>query len=201
MCAQYSINTPLEAIISYYEAMPFEGEPFQSALRVFPKQTLPVVVMIGGEKKIVLSHWGLRPAWMEKLGKSKELINVRADSLLLKPTMKKFLTHRCLVPATGFYEWKTEANGKKSLYTFEKKGAEIFSMAGVLQVNAVNKVEKFAIITTEPNKYVKPIHNRMPYILTREEESLWLGPDELKIGEMLHAQNLSVLNNKEVLKS
>ena len=186
MCAQYSINAPLEKIISYYDVS-FNGDPiFKSSDRVFPKQGLPILVQENTSKGIELVHWGLKPAWMAKMGKSRELINVRADSLLAKPNMRKYLSCRCLIPATGFYEWKTEDNGKKTLYHFVKAKNDIFSMAGVVSLNQDNnQIESFAIVTTEPNEFVKPIHNRMPLILSKDEEIKWMSNNQNEAAQLL----------------
>ncbi|HYV33753.1 MAG TPA: SOS response-associated peptidase, partial [Candidatus Limnocylindria bacterium] len=103
------------------------------------------------------------------------IINVRKDSLE-KPTFKQsFHERRCLILADGFYEWKAEGSKSKAPYRFTLKSEEPFAFAGIWQEDAEDP--QAVIITTDPNKRVEPIHNRMPAILKPEAEQEWLNPD------------------------
>lgn len=118
------------------------------------------------------------------------MINARAETLLERAAFKRpFLSSRCLIPASGFYEWKTTEDGKKIPYYIHLKHDEIFSFAGFYETwhnpTSGQDVQSYAIITTEPNSVMEPIHNRMPVILPKDEEDVWLDQmtsvNELKV--------------------
>lgn len=122
--------------------------------------------------EIIWMKWGIKPDWMKR--KSTGLINVRFESVTDKPIFKKYLLdNRCLIPADGFYEWKTES-GKKQPYFFKFEDDRVFSFAGIWEQSAEGI--SAAILTMPPNDLVGKIHNRMPCILDTENEDLWLNP-------------------------
>lgn len=126
---------------------------------IAPTQACPVVVRREGRRQLELMPW--------RLGTAKPCINARAETLMLKPTFREpFKTGRCLVLADGFYEWR----GKDPV-RFARPDGQPFAMAGLFAK------EGFAVITTEPNGLVRPIHDRMPVVLEPEAEQLWLDPD------------------------
>ena len=125
-------------------------------------------------------RWGLVPAWStdEKIGN--KMINARGETLQEKPAFKSLLHRkRCLIPADGFYEWKTTGEGKRPVRIVFEDG-RVFCMAGLYDtwLNAEGeKVHSCTIITTAANDLIKPVHHRMPVILHPEEEELWLDRD------------------------
>ena len=118
------------------------------------------------------------------LGKKKPdklQINARAETLAGKPTFRdSYKNRRCLVLADGFYEWReNEKKNDKTPFRFILKGGEPFAFAGLWdnwRKPDGSTLLSFAIITTEPNELIRPIHNRMPVILHQEHEELWLDP-------------------------
>lgn len=143
---------------------------------VSPSFVMPVITK-NSPKKIQFMKWGLIPSWAKDPSIGNKLINARAESILEKPSFKNsFKNKRCLVPATGFYEWKKDENTKTPYY-FKPKDDSIFSFAGLYDVwfDAEGKdILSYTIITTEPNELMRPIHNRMPVILRVEDEDKWL---------------------------
>lgn len=126
-------------------------------------------------------RWGLIPSWAkdEKIGY--KMINARIETLFEKSSFKQAVTkRRCLVPADGFYEWKKTPSGKQP-YRIQTTDQEIFSMAGIWERWKDPKdgqmVMSFSVITQGPNELMEDIHNRMPAILTPEQEALWLADD------------------------
>jgi putative SOS response-associated peptidase YedK len=99
----------------------------------------------------------------------------------------------CLVPASGFYEWQQTATGKQP-YWIRLRGGQLFAFAGLWESwhdRHGGEVRSYTIITTAPNELMAPIHNRMPMILRREDEELWLNPDETegeRLSRLLRAQ-------------
>ena len=144
-----------------------------------PGQVVPVVI-IEGRKVLQMMRWGLVPHWAKK-EPDKLLINARAETLAQKPSFRdSFRNRRCLVLADGFYEWQeNEKKNDKTPFRFILKGRGPFAFAGLWDIwrkQDGSTLLSFAIITTEPNELIRPIHNRMPDILHQEHEELWLDP-------------------------
>ncbi len=141
-----------------------------------PSQMLPVILNFN-PRKIILSAWGLKPPWLLKISKRDGLINVRAETLKEKRTFQNDLAERrCLIPADGYYEWKALPNGKKAPYRIVRKNGDLFAFAGIWEETRTDGAfeRRFAIITTEANEFMRPIHARMPVILEPDQESVWL---------------------------
>ena len=147
---------------------------------IAPFQQVPMIV--GGEAKSVKwMRWGLVPHWAKGEEFGLKLINVRSESAMDKPMFKTLLNHqRCLVPATGFYEWQRQGNRKRP-YHIRVKGQEHFAMAGIYDTwsNGGKDLVTFSILTTSANEIISPIHDRMPVILRREREGEWTSKEAL----------------------
>jgi putative SOS response-associated peptidase YedK len=147
---------------------------FQARLNVFPGQDIPVIVP--GSRVLDLYRWGLIPHWTKDLKSisGSKLANARAESVLEKPSFRQsFIKKRCLVLASGFYEF----DSNKNPYYYTTVGQKIFAFAGLYDewVNEKNEVVKSCtIITCEPNSIVKKVHGRMPVILHPDDYELWL---------------------------
>lgn len=152
----------------------------QDNYNVAPRQNLPIIYLQNGQRQAELMSWGFIPFWAKDLSKERRPINTISETAWEKPMWRQAIkSHRCLVPARGFYEWKPLADGTKQPYYIHPKGTELFSFAGIY--SAWEDVEKhpmhtFSILTTEPNKEMEPIHNRMPVILRPDQEDVWLDP-------------------------
>jgi putative SOS response-associated peptidase YedK len=142
-----------------------------------PTQLLPVVT---GENpdELQLFSWGLIPHWVKEQSSKYRPINARAETLMDKPSFRELVSsRRCLIPANGFFEWRTTATGKIP-YRFLLKSEELFSFAGLWdewtdkETGEVSNT--FTMITTEANALVRPTHDRMPVILSPDTEDAWL---------------------------
>ncbi|NLK00009.1 MAG: SOS response-associated peptidase [Clostridia bacterium] len=138
-----------------------------------------ILAIVGGDSpRAVYFKWGLIPFWAKESFKG--LINARAETVDKKPSFRhSFRGKRCLIPADGFYEWAGEA-GKKTPYRIVLKDNGMFAFAGLWDVWTSREgktINTCTIITTEANTLIEPIHNRMPVILRREEEGIWLRKD------------------------
>ena len=140
------------------------------------------------ENRLEMMKWGLIPSWSKDPKIGSRMINARVETVAIKPSFKNLLkTNRCLVPCSGFYEWKTIGT-KKVPHYIGLKDSKIFCMAGLYDVwkkSDGNDLKTFTIITTRPNNTLKPIHNRMPVILHQDLEDQWLNtkiqnPDSIK---------------------
>jgi len=142
-----------------------------------PGSIHPVVINNDG-KEIHLMKWGLIPSWAidPKIGFKN--INARSESINIKPSFRRsFMKKRCLVPASGFYEWKKEEGKKSTPYFIRLNAQETFSFAGLYESwinNEGNTILSYTIITTRPNRIVEQIHERMPVIISLNQEDKWL---------------------------
>jgi putative SOS response-associated peptidase YedK len=179
-CGRYVLQVKSKDLAKRYnlaKSPPGIGENYNVA----PGQSLPVVVQPeGGERRIEMMRWGLVPVWAKDPKIGYKLINARDDTIFTKPVWRGLvLKKRALVPATGFYEWQKPAGAKakKQPFYIRPKQTGIFSFAGVWSSwhDAEGKDwQTYSIITTEPNKEMARVHNRMPVILRPEDESSWL---------------------------
>jgi putative SOS response-associated peptidase YedK len=178
MCGRYSVDD-FDHFKERFDVANFDAFDFKPRYNVAPSQVLPVIVN-EGESRVEPMRWGLIPSWAKEASIGYKMINAKAETVAEKSSYKKPLQlQRCLVPATGFYEWKKEGNGKQPYY-FHLKDEKLFAFAGLYSIwhdTQGNEVKSYTIITTKPNKLLEPIHDRMPVILKREDESMWLNPD------------------------
>ncbi|HMM11015.1 MAG TPA: SOS response-associated peptidase [Bacteroidales bacterium] len=139
-----------------------------------PLQWLPV---ISNAAPGSISHyrWGLVPSWARDTSGAPKMINSRAETVREKPAFRKaFVSRRCLVPANGFYEWK-KSTGQP--YRFFLKDEPLFAMAGLWEQWVSpdgTRLFTFSILTTEANALMQDVHHRMPVILPRHAEQVWL---------------------------
>jgi len=159
---------------------------FRSHFNITPGSMNPVIVQ-HERTEMIMMQWGLIPYWAKDIRTIQHPINARAEGLTEKPMFRELLKDkRCLIPASGFYEWKKELKRKIPFY-LHLKDNPVFSFAGLYDVwhNPAGDVLKtYTIITTNSNNLIVPIHNRMPVILNREDEGRWLSREPLTSNEM-----------------
>jgi putative SOS response-associated peptidase YedK len=166
MCGRYTLTSPLDVLRALFG---FEGFPnLAPRYNICPTQEAPIVRLTqSGGREIVPLRWG--PPQGQGRG---PLINARAETVARLPLFKdSFLLRRCLVPADGFYEWRTE-EGKSQPFRIGFKGGAPFAFAGIWSA------EGFTIVTTDANAKLAPIHHRMPAILAAEDYATWLDGQE-----------------------
>lgn len=149
-----------------------------------PTQTMPIVVHKDGKNQLLMSIWGLLPIWaVSNPNFGYKTFNARAENLEeSKLWSKPFHETRCLVPAEGYYEWKKLGGKDKQPYYFHLQAKEMFAFAGLYNTWTDKKTDEirssFTIVTTDANKAQAPIHDRMPVILDKGEEGVWLDETE-----------------------
>jgi putative SOS response-associated peptidase YedK len=129
-----------------------------------------MALVIEAERKPRLLSWGIPAPWAQN-GRSKPIINARAETLAQKPTFRPLLKQRCLVPATAWYEWRA-AEGNKLKNRISLPKAKLFAFAGLADG------DHFTLITCPPEPSIAHIHNRMPVVLTPQGEAAWLDADQ-----------------------
>lgn len=179
--------------------------------------THPLYPIVTGDSELQAFHWGLVPFWVKSEEQAKEIenmtINAKADTVFEKPSFRhSIMSKRCVVPSTGFFEWRHEGKDKVP-YFIQVINEEIFSMAGIFDVwnnpQTGEIYHSFSIITSEANSLMEYIHNtkkRMPVILSPEDEQRWIDPNLNKEGikELLKPFDADKMNayiiNKDFLK-
>lgn len=184
MCGRYSLVCIDDLGNRFRVFNPLIGA--RSRFNISPRNEMPVIVR-GQETELVMMQWGLIPHWVQGQKPAKPLINARAETLAEKSSFRSLLAnHRCLVPATGFFEWKTEGHRKTPFY-ISLKGSPCFAFAGLYDTwhdPTGKKTDTYTIITIVPNELVANIHNRMPAILKREDEERWLSGESFTVGNL-----------------
>ena len=143
----------------------------------------PVVRPDGnGGRRIDMLRWGLIPSWSKEMAGASRLINARGETVSQKPSFRAaYQERRCLIPVDGFYEWRKEGDAKQP-FRIGVQGGKPFVFAGLWESwtgpegadNAGQTIETYAIITTESNTKIAPIHHRMPVIVDPADFGCWL---------------------------
>ena len=145
---------------------------------VAPTQKVAVIIT-DGVKQLVPVRWGLVPSWAKEVSIGSKMINARAETITEKASYRNaFKKRRCLVVADGFYEWQDLGGIKRPVYIRLRSGRP-FGFAGLYEVWNSPEGEAIitcTIITTEANEIMKPIHERMPVIIPKRDEDVWLDP-------------------------
>jgi len=176
MCGRYNIITDAQALYDAYQVDAGLGAETLARYNVAPSTEQLVILSEGGRRMARRLRWGLIPHWAQDAAIGYKTINARGESVALKPAFREALRRRrCLIPATGYYEWKG-LPGRKQAYLIRLKSGALFSFAGLWESWAGPKgeVRSFTIITTEPNALMARIHDRMPAIIARDRYARWL---------------------------
>lgn len=183
MCGRYSLTTPLDAFRALFDFENLINLP--PRYNIAPTQEAAVVrVNEGGVRELAMLRWGLIPSWSKEASMGAKMINARSETVAEKPSFRDaFRKRRCLIPADGFYEWRTE-EGRKQPFRIGMKGGVPFAFAGLWEqwmaktdstgIAEGESVESFTILTTIANDKLRPIHARMPVILGPESFDPWL---------------------------
>ena len=177
MCGRYSLIADLGDLARRFE---FDGDwdSFDAGYNIAPTQQVLTVVQGEGDRRIpAFMHWGLIPSWAKDPSIGNRMINARAETVAEKPAFRAALRRRrCLVLADGFYEWQ-RVGGKKRPMRITLRTGEPFAFAGLWETWRKRDgapIQSCTIITTAANELLSPIHDRMPVILPKESEALWL---------------------------
>jgi putative SOS response-associated peptidase YedK len=154
---------------------------------IAPGQLVPVIIS-QSPNQVVLMRWGLIPHWAKEEKAAYKMINARVETLAQRPAFRGLLAaNRCLVPASGFFEWRAEPRGKTPFY-IHPKSHQFFAFAGLYDVWIRPDGEElytFTIITKDADEFMARLHNRMPVILERALEDAWLDREITSAREVL----------------
>jgi putative SOS response-associated peptidase YedK len=208
MCGRFTLRASREEIAEQFSLL--ELPPISPRYNIAPRQPVGIVrpqvtpdipevldwapdveatpVAPHRRREFTFARWGLIPRWAKDPAMGDRLINARAESLATRPAFRAaFRYRRCLVPADGFYEWRQEGR-RKQPYFFRLPGDQLFAFAGLWESWVGpdgSEVESCTIITTEANDEVRPFHDRMPVILTRDSFERWLTLEEDHLASLM----------------
>jgi putative SOS response-associated peptidase YedK len=194
MCSRYFLDADGN-VIAYTFSVPL-NERVRRRFNIAPTQEAPVVrESPEGTREIAMLRWGLVPAWAKEIGVGTKMINARGESVAEKPAFREAMAkRRCLVPASGFFEWKGTP-GRKQPFAITVPDRPLFAFAGLWETwrpRGGEPVETFTIVTADANGAVAQIHDRMPVILPKEAEDAWLRADVAEASALLKPYEGSV---------
>jgi len=176
MCGRFALDTPNPEIIAYFHLS--RWLEYATRYNIAPSQQIPVIRQSGEQRELTPMRWGLVPHWAKDADIGHKLINARAETLAEKPAFREpFHQRRCVIPASGFYEWQKGEKAREAWYLFRRDGAPL-ALAGLWEhwhdpARPGAVLETCTIITTEANALVAPLHSRMPAILELDELDAW----------------------------
>jgi putative SOS response-associated peptidase YedK len=190
MCGRFTLRASPVDLTSLFGLA--EVPPTEPRYNIAPTQTVFAVrVDEAGKRAPVLLKWGLIPSWATDAKIGYRMINARSETAADKPAFRHaFRRKRCLIAASGFYEWKKTGTKQKQPYYIHRRHDKPFAFAGLWEAWSKGEelVESCTILTTEANDLMRPLHDRMPVILDVKVFDRWLDPvqqDPKKLDSLL----------------
>jgi putative SOS response-associated peptidase YedK len=184
VCGRYVRRSDKQRIAEHFQVHGLSIPDFSPSYNVAPQTFQPVVRLNRdtGEREIVLMRWGLVPFWARDAKVGYSTINAQAETMTISPTYREaFKYRRCLVPADAFYEWQKIGPKTKQPFAIALKNGEPYAFASLWEIwrdtEAGTALRSFAIVTTDSNEVVQPLHNRMPVIVPERDYDRWLGTE------------------------
>ena len=205
MCGRFVLENSPEQLTKVYRLS--NTPDLSPRYNIAPSQPVAIVRQHnGGERELALVQWGLIPSWSKDPKISYKMINARSETVQDKPSFKQaFRSRRCIIPASGFYEW--DKAGKETIpHYIHLRDGDVMSLAGLWErwkSPEGQELETCTILTTAANSLVKRLHERMPVILHREEFDLWLDrdvDDVNRLAELFHPYPADQLEEYVVTK-
>ena len=179
MCGRFTRMYTWQELVALYR-LTLGASNLQPRYNIFPPTQVDAVLEMDGRRELVSMRWGLVPSWWSKPLKEMRLatFNARAETVATKPMFRSaFKRNRCIVPASGYYEWETTPSGKQPYY-FTPKDGPILSIAGLWDEwrdpDTGKPLRSCTMIITEPNEFVAKVHDRMPALLAPNQFEPWL---------------------------
>lgn len=179
MCGRFASKAKPEQVKKEFKVGKLNSNLFEPRFNIAPSQMIDAVFAPEAERIFSQLKWGLIPHWAKDAEIGKRMINARAETITEKPSFREaFKNRRCIIPASGFYEWQRQGTGGKQPFYFYLKDKEVFGFAGLweswIDKQTGEELETCTIITTEANDVLKPVHERMPVILKPANYDEWL---------------------------
>jgi putative SOS response-associated peptidase YedK len=174
MCGRFALTVDPNQLQTAFQlaALPVSEPRYNIA----PTQYIPVITN-DSPNELTLLKWGLIPSWSKDPSSASKMINARSETAPDKPAFRAaFKRRRCIIPASGFFEWQARENGKTPMF-IHLKSAPVFGFAGLWEIwhsPQGDEIRTFTILTTDANAFMQPIHDRMPVILQPHDYARWL---------------------------
>lgn len=177
MCGRFTLHSSSNEFADQFGAASPDG--LCPRYNIAPSQAIAIIRAGDGTRRADLVRWGLIPSWAKDPKIGSKMINARAETIFEKPSYRSAIRQRrCLIPADGFYEWKTD--GKvKTPHWIHLRDEALFAFAGIWErwISPDGEViDSTTIVTTTANEVVRQVHERMPVILARDNYAPWLDP-------------------------
>lgn len=196
MCGRYTQTADPAELQEFFELDQIEIAKLKANFNITPTSQVYVIDELSGPRQLRVVEWGLIPGWVKDLQTARPLINARAETVAEKPSFRDaFRASRALVPATGWYEWRSiglaEGDKTKQPYYLKSTSAEPMAFAGILaavKTPAGDWRRTMAILTTDACAELSTIHDRMPVILPRTDWDSWLSQatDQQELLKLFH---------------
>lgn len=180
MCGRYNLRATPRELVEFFNLFREENLPEKPRYNIAPTTQVLIVRNEDGERQAAQVRWGLVPFWAKDLKIGSSLINARADTVASKPAFRAaYKKRRCLVPASGFYEWQPGPAKAKQAFHIHRQDDEPLAFAGLWEIwdKGEQPVESCTIVTTDGNNLMQAMHNRMPVILSKSIWDVWLDPE------------------------
>ena len=186
MCGRFTINANSDEIIEVFDNDNSQLPAFQAKDNIPPGTNIPIIYQAANKRQLSSAYWGLIPSWAKDKSFASHTFNARSETVAEKPSFRNAYKHRrCLIPATGYYEWaKVRVNGKvagKQPYWLGRDDKKPFAFAGLYEhwtdTNSGEFVESCTVITRDAYSTINHIHHRMPVILPADAYQAWLDAD------------------------
>ncbi|MEM9581053.1 MAG: SOS response-associated peptidase [Pseudomonadota bacterium] len=192
MCGRMAVTLPHDAMVQVFGAAPANDLPNVPNYNVCPTTDVHIVTSDeDGNRRLGAMRWGLIPVWYKKPNGGPLLINARSETIAEKPAFRAACRERrCLIIATGFYEWTKDSEGKRLPWYIRRADGAPLAFAGVWQDWSRDDLSHrtCAIVTTAANASMAAIHHRMPVILDPDDWPLWLGEAGKGAARLMTAQ-------------
>ena len=174
MCGRMANTLPTDSVARLFSATPANTLPPVPDYNICPTQSVGVITSDRG-RRFRPMRWGFLPHWYKGPTDGPLLINARSESVADKPAFRAAVRERrCLVPVSGFYEWHRTKKARLPWYAARADGTPLV-LGGIWQEWGAERSATFAIVTTEANAAMAPIHHRLPLVIEKKDWGLWLG--------------------------
>ena len=174
MCGRFTITHPNEALAALFAATPGNDLPQGPNFNVCPTNSVAVVTADAGARRLRAMRWGFLPGWYKTPSDGPLIINARAETIATKPAFRDAVrARRCIVPASGFYEWSAGPNASRLPWYFTRTDGAPMALAGIWQ--RWHDLDTVAIVSTAAGDGMAGLHHREPVILESVDWPLWLG--------------------------
>ncbi len=178
MCGRFTITHPNDALARLFDAVPGNDLPPSPRFNICPTTPITVVTSDNGARRLRAMRWGLLPRWYKTPTDGPLIINARSDTVAVKPAFREAIRERrCIVPASGFYEWNEGPQGERLPWYVTRRDGQPMAFAALWNRwdGVGGPLDTVAMVTTDAGEGMAAIHHREPVILDPADWPLWLG--------------------------